>query len=407
MSHVVRRLGIAALSLSSLGALAAGNAPITDDRTALRSVLTGVLASNEITNQIRTLSEQSQNVIDQGLQLLAAATTPDNLAAAGIIDVPCAVSGTLRARMASSWPRVARLEWSSCARDFFGTIEILNGPGEVVLVGNSFSPTLIASLRLGDRSRDVTLDSPVSGSPTFGGTRQRYNVRYIGVLPMTRAYEFGPFTGRYAYEVTGFLETTQLFASFPDTGPPFYAQVRTFSASGAIVTGEFRRDPVTANELRDNRVLLGTLSEKIDVPVTPRHAGHTYLASESFQDVHVVESLDYPPQAAGRFSTSIDGKAETNIASYYGFKGCTAPETWTWRTKQPFSVDFNISNLNFPDRGELVANERATGTFSITGTEANADQLGHLDIAVRGLGAFNFTSTYSPADLAAQAGCAP
>ena len=227
--------------------------------------------------------------------------------------------------MSASGPRLLRFEWSACARDFFGTIQTVNGPGEVLLIGNSFAPTYIASLRLGDRNRDVTLDAPVVGNPNYGGSSTRFNIRFVGVLPMTRVYELGGFGGSYAYEVTGFLEGTSLAASYPDPGPPFYAQVRTFTAAGLAVAGEYRYDPATGSELHDNRIARGTLSERIDSPATPLHGAHTYSESVSYQGVHAVFRMDYPPQGIGRLSLSIDGKAQTNIPTYWGFKGCTAP----------------------------------------------------------------------------------
>ena len=406
MSKLSHRLVVCALAASlSAAAIAGGNTTINSDRTALRSVLSGVFAAQQSPGQIATLSFESRDIIEQGLKQIAAATTTDLLASAGSIEIPCAISGTLRARMTATWPRVVQFEWKACASDFFGDTATLNGPAEVVLPGNSFTPAAIAGLRLGDRNRDLVREVPRANDPNYGGSRGRWNIRAIGILPMVRAYEFGQFVGRYAYETSGFREYTSYYPSYPVPGPPFYAQVFTDTAEGVVVAGEYTYDTVTASESRTNRVVRGKLTQRIDSPQTPTRAPRTYIVTVSHDDFRVRDAVVYPLGGVGTSSLSFDGKVTVDAAQYYGWRGCTQADTFTYRTRTPLSR--YLENIEFPDHGEIVVNDKAVAKFSITGVEPYVDMLGHLDLSVRGVGKFSLSAPYGIIDFAAQADCKP
>jgi len=103
-------------------------------------------------------------------------------------------------------------------------------------------------------------------------------------------------------------------------------------------------------------------------------------------------------------SSTIDGRAEVYLAETAGFPGCTAPETYQWRTREALSTQAIAGDLF--DAGKLGVNDKVLATFHATGIDP-LDVQQHVDLDVRGLGTFTFSQPYSILDLMSQAGCAP
>jgi len=145
---------ISALLVATVAA--AGTTPIRTETDALRSALSGYITAVSAPGYMDQITLHARFFVRDGLERLAAVTTPAAMAAtpAGI-EIPCAASGVLRARLAPTWPRTVRFEWVDCASNPSAPLAKTSGPAEVVLVGNSFAAQNALSLRVGDRTRDL------------------------------------------------------------------------------------------------------------------------------------------------------------------------------------------------------------------------------------------------------------
>jgi hypothetical protein len=394
MSNPIPGLGaaLAALSLST-AALAAGNTPIQDDRQALRSVLTGYVLSAEAAGHVTVFSDLPRSLAEPVLLALSGVTTPAALAAvpAGIT-VPCAVSGSIFARVTPGPVRVLRIEWLGCRTDpSFNAVA--NGPAELLFTGNSFAPAALLSLRLGDRLRDVTVDMPVTDNPRYGGSHVRWNVRIGGILPLRPAGDLGFFPGRLSALVDGIYEVTDFIRNRPDLGPPFYPQIQLFAAQSLVIRRE------QASTFEDNRILLGSLDYRFQSPTTPTRTGRTYDLPYRYWDFQVKRT--YAPSEPS--AVQVNGRAQTRLGEFYGFTGCPT-ETFSYRTLTPWQL--NPATFMF-DTGTLAVNDDTIAEFSISGTEPFVDLLGHIDIGVQGLGDFHYTAQFSFDELYASAACTP
>jgi hypothetical protein len=390
--------------LVSSAAAAGGNTPILDERAALRSVLSGQATAISAPSHADQMTIAARSIVKDALDRLATVTTPAALAATpGGLELPCAISGTLRARMSALWPRMVKLEWVACASAPFGAVVTSEGPGEVVLPGNSFAPAAILSLRLGDRTRDLVVDAPVLDSLSTGGSRTRSNLRITGSLPFAERDQSQTFfLGRFAYEMTGFHEVTSFIRDRPNPGPPFYPHVQTYVAQNLIALGETLGSDTSLR--RQTRLLTGVISWRNDRPVTPTRPGGTAMESFRFQDLRTTFTNDYST-GISRLSYTIDGRAEVNLAQTLLFPGCTQPETYVWRTVAPLRSEATLGDLL--EAGELAVNGRLTAQYRVTGIDPFVDMLGHIDLQATGLGAFTFSAPFSLFDLTAQAGCSP
>lgn len=390
------RLGVSVVALAfSTGALGAGNTPIRSQSQALRAAIIGTQAQLDAAGHARTFTVDSRNIVDEALRALAGIATPASLARtpAGVA-VACPVSGSISARLAPGPLRVLRMEWNACANNEFGDTWTLNGPAEVIFTGNSFTPPSVTSIRLGDRNRDVTRDQPAAGFPYFAGFRQRWNLRLVGVLPLHTATESYYFPGRLSAVIDGLYELTTYYARRPDPGPPFFAQTDLYTTAGLVLTYE------SDLYAEDTRILLGSVRNQLHQPPTPGRPAFDSQSSHRYTDFRALTDysvLEFP-------TVTVDGKVQLDAPERYGFAGCTAGETYTFRTREPLVQD--VATLLFAS-GELAVNDNTRAVFSISGTEPFVDLLGHLDIRLRGVGDASYTAQFGYDELVAQGACAP
>jgi hypothetical protein len=394
---------MAALSITAVST-AAGLTPIRNGHDALRAALSGYYTGLSAPSHVDTITSGARDFAKSALLQLAASTTPAALSAAPIT-LPCAASGSIRATLTAGWPRVLRLEWQSCGFNILDeVVSTLNGPAELVLPGNSLTPSHLLSLRFGDRSRDFVIETPARpGDTRIGDSDGHWNLRATGIIPFGDQDEtFRWFLGRFAYELNGFYRKTEHFWSRPVPGPPFYPQVQTFTAQNVIVSGDF----VTEGRVKTRamRGHAGTVSWRIETPTTPTRNGHVSTQTYRFQDLRTITVYDYTGEI-GRQSIRLDGRAEVNLAETAGLAGCTHPETWEWRTRTPMSNEFRSTDLQ--ETGDLSINGRVDAKFRLTGFEPFVDMVGYIDLKARGLGDFTFASPFTMQEFTLDAGCAP
>jgi len=409
MYKPIHRAFVVALSLSLSGAaLAAGAAPANTEQRAARGVTTAFVAIAEVSDLDNKFVDDSRQIIDAAFVQLRASTSFAALLAPGGVTLNCPVSGTFNARIGNGWPRVLKLDWVHCVSIEYGSRNEVDGPAEATLSANSLEPTTVLSIRLGDGNRDHISDStPEIPDEWFGGQTASRNLRLTGILPMTREYPLGGrFLGRHLVEAKGFVRRVQRLPDYNDAGEPsveFYNYDSKLSTDSAWLTGTY-----TVNGF-DNRLEVGLITGKISgrfiYPLRPTKP--TKTLDKWFKGTGFSVRRTYDNDLSKSLMW-VDGKVEGDFHAYWHV-GCGGADTYTFRTRAPWTHSPNAYSSQIFDSGELVIDGSSVATFSATGTEPYVDLLGHVLLKVPGVGTFNYdypeSVLYGP--LADAGSCTP
>jgi hypothetical protein len=389
-------------------ASAAGVQPIGSEGGAARAVLSSTFLQYEAQQYQQLFAYSPRDTIDRALRQLSAVTTYAALAASPDgVTVSCQQSGTLTARVSNPLLRNIHLEWHECRREQFDTHYTLDGPGDVTLLSATLTPTFVASIRFGDRSRDL-IEAIVPGPalpPDFPSDTTYRNLRLTGVLPMSRPDEFSHFTGTYTAELKGFSRYVQHLPDYIGGGDARYDHDHTLSSDGALISFAFTNVGYTYNQ--DFRLILGKIKETYIVPATPSNP-------TSFTISKFVRGTDLRIQNGFnndllRYEQSIDGRADVDFNQWWGFN-CPSPESWVYRTQSTMAYPASAWTGTF-NTGELHINGNTTATFSSTGTDPQVDLVGHIATQVAGVGSFNYDyagyAIFSSPELYTAAICTP
>lgn len=408
MKRIPRISGAIAIACMGAIASAAGVQPIKSESGAARAVLSSTFLQYEARQYDHQFAFTSRDTIDRALRQLNAVTTYAALAASpGGVTVNCQESGTLTARVTNPLLRNIHLEWRRCTRDLSDLHITLDGAGDVTLISATLTPAFVASIRFGDRSRDLveTMRPGPTQLPDFGGDTVYRNLRLTGVLPMSRPEELSQFTGRYSAEVTGYFRFVQHIPDFSTQDGLFYDHDHTLSTDGALISGEFTNVGFTYNQ--DFRLVLGTIAETYIVPATPSNpTSFTYSKSVRGTDLRIQSGFN---NDLVRYEQSLDGRADVDFNQWWAFN-CPAPESWVFRTKSTMAYPATAWNGTF-STGELNINGNTTAKFSSTGTEPQVDLVGHIATEVGGVGNFGYDyagfAIFSSPELYTAAICTP
>jgi hypothetical protein len=283
----------------------------------------------------------------------------------------------------------------------------LDGPGDVTLLSATLAPTYVASIRFGDRTRDLieTVQPSPTLPPGFPGETTHRNLRLTGVLPMSRPDEMSQFTGTYTAEIKGFHRFIQHTPDFSVGGDTLYDHDHTVSTEGALISGAFTNVGFSYNQ--DFRLIVGKISETYIVPATPSNpASFTISKFVRGTGLRIQSGFD---SDLLRNSQSIDGKVDVDFNQWWGFN-CPTPESWVYRTKSTMAYPAAAWTGTF-DTGELNINGNTTARFSSTGTQPQVDLVGHIATHVAGVGSFNYDyagfAIFSSPELYTAAICTP
>jgi hypothetical protein len=314
------------------------------------------------------------------LAKLDAATTPAALRAMPSgITIPCANGGSYTVRMSRGLPRVLSIEWSDCQIVRWNPTQVLTGPGQVVLLGDTFTPTHVAAIWLGSSNRDLVMPSHEASPDQVSDSILTRNVRMIGVIPVSTAYvPEGSATS--IYQASGVRHEVRELSFPASTRAPEHHEVHAELKNGVISeTVNWADDFFYYDD--EWRYVAGEFTQ---TQVDPFWG--TQTTRWSVDNLRIRRITDYA-NWTGNFS--YDG----------GFK-------WTWPAQAPagclsgsFAVrtrsPFTIPNLdaNVQDSGELAINGAATYRAYSAATVPPGlpvPTASLLSMSVRNVGTFNY-----------------
>jgi hypothetical protein len=384
MNSVHARTLAFAASLS-FGAAAFAAPPLNLDieQKATAAFVTGLSVSHSSTINHYATIERVIFYSNRALQKAASVTTPAALMASssGIV-VPCETSGTMTARMAPKYPRVFKFEWQDCHFPLDGFPNTLDGPGEIVLPGDTFTPTKVAAIRFGNANTDLASTRVLSFPWSVSRNTMLRNLRVIGNIPMTISPFVTNSVSPFAYVIAGFTDETATYQDLSSGTPESSAGFRTEFDSVAYA-GTFAYDTDATLYTEDLLALFGTLTfTRSDPP--PYGVTTERFRYEGFRVRNVSNYSN------GDRTQAIDGRVDYTPNPFFG-TGCQSGG-FTFKTHAP--IHTTASPFQTYDAGNLSIN--GTARFSLY-SAANVPPslpaptqatLVHLDLA--GVGSFNY-----------------
>jgi hypothetical protein len=292
---------------------------------------------------------------------------------------PCAISGTVLARLSHTLPRTLKLEWTACTYES-GIRHTLTGPGEVVLPADTFSPAYARSVRVGNTTRDLTdtlglLDSE-PGVPTALNT---LNVRMTGNVPLARNGDTDPFEGSFAYELAG-RAYERNYSQRSGEGDTLFAQEMSVTATNGYVSGFL--DYGWRDDLRVSGKFDWWSREEASSQ-QPEYIDSSRIVADGLRLQTVFDAA----VSAQKFS--VDGRVQYTWPQNYHMN-CGCNTVYSYATKTPARRPAGYYDLDFYDTGKIVINGVATARFSLSGSPDEGQWLMHTDLDVDRVGSFDY-----------------
>lgn len=380
----MRALAGAVALAGTLASQANAATPVTLDteQKAAAAVITADYLSQDLPLYHQNTLERVIFYTNRTLLSVSSVTTPAALMAtpAGVT-VPCSVSGTLTARMAPRYPRILKFAYHDCHFDLYGWPHSLDGPGEIALLSDSFTPEKVAGIRFGGDGADLVQTRELVTFDQIDHETIRRNLKLLGSLPLGYSqYVVNGTTTQFAYGIDGFVDETRV-TDFPLTGAPTQTNIFRWDLDKVAYAGSvgYSADGLRTDE--DLIALLGTFK----LTRTQPYYGTT-SETHRFEGLRVRTVTDF---AASTRTWAIDGKANVTWNPLFG-AGCVNG-AYSFKTRVPLRLQY--SNYRH-DAGDITINGQARAQVfsaenvpSTLPTPVNGTLL-HLD--VQNVGAFDY-----------------
>jgi hypothetical protein len=381
-SHV---LAVTCLLLTSATSLAAVK-PITTPTQAARAAASVLLLREDAQNAAYQFAYSPRDLAARLMSELTTVTTFQALLQTpGGVVVNCPRAGTMSARLSKSKPRVLRVDWQQCSRvEFTSFLRVEDGPAEVVLLEDSFTPAAVASIRFGDLTRDhVESGSYDVNLPDVVNYVVYRNMRVTGYLPLRRLGDNNIFAGRYLAHVTGFQRSVSYRPDYTsgEPGEELYPYEYLLSSNGALLGGEstYGSDGSYGEEIS---IVAGDFNERAINPATPTNPD-TRTVRKAYGGTGLRLSWGFNvPDAKGYLA--IDGVARTDYNQWWGF-GCSKADEFSYRTRTLLEHRMDDYTGHMFDSGKLTINGNTTATYTASGTIPYVDRVGHVALDIPGL----------------------
>jgi len=367
-------LGFTAIAQAGLSAT-----PLTNERDAAAGLVTAFQLRTEVPWQVAVLTYRTRDYTDRALRILAANTTPAALLATpGGQSFPCAISGSVNARLSRTLPRTLKLEWTACVFEN-GIRHSLTGPGEVVLPADTFSPAFAKSVRVGNATRDLTdqLDL-LNTDPGVPSTLNTLNVRMAGNVPLARETDTDLFEGSFAYELSG-RAYERVYFQRAGEGDTFFAQEMSITATNGHVSGFLDYG------LRDDLRISGQFDWWTRQDASSQEPEYTDSSRIDADGLRLQTVWD---ETAGAQKFLIQGRVAYTWPQGYDMN--CSNTVYSYDTRIPARRAPGYNGLDFYAAGKIVINGNTTARFSLVGNPDEGQVLMHTDLDVTGVGSFDY-----------------
>lgn len=385
----------AVLMAASHGAFAAP-VVIDSEQKALAAIATANSVQNAPRHQLWIGTDFARGKIENALQLLNATTSPAALMRnPNGIQLPCALSGNLVARMPRSFPRTLKLQWTACRfLDADGRVRERNGPAEALLFSDTFAPERIAGIRMGAGGTDFVESRLIDEPDQLTLKSRSTSLRITGIVPMTREFPvYGLFVGPFAFEQSGFYREHS-DTPYPPGAPPTNSD-SLISYEFLVVSGATTY--ANSRTLLDEQLQLrwGTISNASFLGGYPTGEG-----GMSFENLRVRSEVDFTTFTQKQW---LDGRVDYDWNS--AFSASCLSGLYAFHTQTPLTGPW-LSGAYASGRLQINGALRAA-FFSAPNTPAplpvpQNGMLAHVNLS--GVGTFNYDAP-SVHSLAFSSGC--
>jgi hypothetical protein len=375
MNISLRPLTGAGLFLST--AIATASPIVLDTEQKAASALETTLFKADVPRFVNGNVDDVLFLTDFMLRRVNAATTPAALLStpAGIT-IPCAISGSFKARMPDAQPRVLRLRFTDCKTRVLGPPEYtFNGHAAITLPADTFRPDTYLAVRFGNASSELLLQHlSVSPDQTDDAT-DAYNIALRGEIWSLFAGA-SPITS--TYRVNGYRDLRRDVQTAPPAPSGFYAEKFAAEHLSVVRASTFEGD-VSAE---DTQFVGGSVTFTQTQPTRP-----VFVDSYTFNDYHVNRITDFGP--AWHEQLSVDGRITATINPFFG-AGCLNG-LYVVKTRVPLS--YGLDTTQTVESGELVVNGAVAKFYSALNTPPGLPVPVNgmlLNLRVRDVGTFNY-----------------
>jgi len=228
------------------------------------------------------------------------------------------------------------------------TRHTLNGPATLELSEDSFAPSALTLLRLGDATASVTAFSSGTPTPEFTSFATRsFNLRMTGNIPMTRTTD-GFYFGEFDYRFNGNWEDEATsISTFPGYPPSTFHSVSRFAGDQVVARGSNTLDFVRGTNDEDLFLERGAIS----ISGSNNYAPAPFLSSVAVHDLHLHSFSDYVGAVR---ATTADGRIDVKWDPTQG-PGCLNGayvvrtnellENWIWDGEVYSAGSMTINNV--------------------------------------------------------------
>lgn len=344
-----------ALALFTVTVSAAPIALDTEQKAAA-GVSAAFFTSHEVPLYVHVTIEAVRRHTDRALESVAAITTPEALMATrGSITIPCAMAGTLTARMANALPRVLKLEWNGCVMDVDGWQRTYNGPAAITLTSDSFEPETLQSIRFGNAAGDFTEQYRIETAEQIDTVTNSIDLVVRGDISMTRTFGgFGDVIGTSSYEMRGHMDDHRLL-EFPDGSPSYENTVKIVLQRLTAIESTTVSDTGTLYD-DDLQLLSGALTILQSQPAPYGDTTQAY----TFNAYQVRKITDWDAFSSQLF---VNGRVNVTWNPFFG-SGCT-DGVYAFRTREPLVSSLATGQL---ESGNLTVNGDVVARFFFAAT---------------------------------------
>ena len=352
------------------------------EQKAAASVITATYLAQNLPQYHQATLERVIFYSNRTLLSLSSVTTPAALMAtpAGVT-VPCGVSGTLTARMAPRFPRVLKFAYHDCHFDLYGWPHSLDGPGEIALLSDSFTPEKVAAIRFGSDGADLVQTRELVTYDQIDHQSIRRNLKLLGSIPLGYSqYVVNGTTTSFAYAIDGFVNETTV-TDFPLTGAPTQTNIFRWELDKVAYAGSVG---YSADGLRTDEDLLALFGAFKLTRTQPNYG--TTSETHRFDGLRIRTVSDF---AGFNRTVAIDGKADVSWNPLFG-AGCVNG-AYSFKTRVPLRLQYSTYQY---DAGDITVNGQVRAqVFSAANVPPTLPApvngtLLHLD--VQNVGAFNY-----------------